>query len=192
MAEKYKYNNKDLVKIKIIEAIKKIQQKNNDISKISINHLYSTQYQNKNCLHSSHKPIISITIGNLYSLSFCQEDEHFHYKKIDLNNPCCSSMLLSNNSQIPIENKFFYINKTRINCQRFLKIFKRISENLNHTEHFICENNQSFIFNLNCLTTFEKDMDNFLGMDLCCTIFHNELVQSIPDTLFKQNQIVKF
>lgn len=197
MSEKYKYNNKDLAKLNIIDTIRDIKRKHKDIYRISIKHINTTRVHNYIHLSLHNKSIISIMVKNAYSLSLCQDDEYFHYKNLNNNLDYDRNKILPfpfSHNVISLDNQnIIYQDKHRINCKKISNIFNNLLEKIsNHCYNDNCLTEQLFNFHLNSPEILQKDIELFLGKELCCHLFYNELDTISPDNQNLKLDIIKF
>lgn len=196
----YKYNNNELAKLQLVENLDKIRKRNKDISSISIFFLQSTI--RNNCINNQEaftysvvNPDISICIRNKYILKYHNHNNIFtyHNKNEKFIDNIKISPFQNQKCSFPYKrNKIYYLNKNRINCNKFFSMFGCIIESLKIYTNYQEEKNKNFIFDFENLDNLEKEINMFFGVELCHNILNEELEQLIPLSTKYNKEMIKF
>lgn len=188
----YKYNNKELAKIGLINQLKEINNKNKQITSISILFYNSILINRCNCTPKCNTyrcqkcltnivPDISICLNNTHTLKLEQGNNEFIYFNHSHIHTLGDMSFSNSYTTLPlVKDKIYYKDKNIISCNKYLQFFQNILLYLSEFGDYSEEANKRFSFDFYNNETFEDTANKFLGDNLCCQIFYNQLLKSIP------------
>lgn len=188
----YKYNNKELAKIGLINQLKEINHKNKQITSISIMFYNSilinrcnctprcNTYRCQNCLVQT-VPDVSICLNKNHTLKFEKNNNEFIYFNHSNIHILGDMSFNQSYTTLPlVKDKIYYKDNNRISCNKYLQLFQNILLYLSELGDYSEEANKRFFFDFHNNEIFENTANRFLGNNLCCQIFYNQLLKSIP------------